>query len=134
MEIERNFQSKAKLSLTPLIDMVFLLVVFFMLTTTFASNEAIDIGFAGDTGEVRPSEKDSIIVEVRKNGLVTVGKKIFRHADFREHLRKILKKDPKTKILLTSSSSATVQDVVIIMDEIQLAGGSDIIFIEREEK
>lgn len=129
MEFRRSFSTKLKMSLTPLIDLVFLLVVFFMLTTTFSVNEAINIGFANETVDVESGDRKSIMVFVSKDGLVSLEGKIMRPAQFREALRHILSKNKKRKIFMKSDSMATVQDIISVMDQIQLAGGLNITFL-----
>ena len=54
----RNTSPRLKPSLTPLIDLVFLLVVFFMLNTSFVREEAINLQFLQQTTGEPSSQND----------------------------------------------------------------------------
>jgi len=130
MEIERSFSSRRKASLTPLIDMVFLLVVFFMLSTTFANDEGISLNFASGNNSSGDGTRKSITVTVEEGGIVDLDGKKYSRNKFREALREVIVKNKKKKIFIKSQGDATVQDVISALDQVQLAGGSDITFLK----
>jgi len=127
--------------MTPLIDMVFLLVVFFMLTTTFTKEEGIDISFSsGGKTEIAGSNK-TILVFIDAGGQILLdggdgneeSMNLYMRDEynyFREDLRKILKEDKNRQIQLYSSEFAIVQDVITTIDQVQMAGGTNITFID----
>jgi len=141
MDFQRSTKRKVKLSMTPLIDMVFLLVVFFMLTTTFTKEEGIDISFSsGGKAEIAGSTK-TILVFIDAGGQILLdggdgseeSMNLYMRDEynyFREDLRNILKEDKNRQIQLYSSEFAIVQDVITTIDQVQMAGGTNITFID----
>jgi len=78
------------INLTPLIDVVFLLLIFFMVTATFQNDER-DLTIAVPEAEHGDPVRDlpeTILVGVRKDGAFTVGGKVLD----REQLRQVLVK------------------------------------------
>ncbi len=132
MEFERSFTSRTKLSLTPLIDVVFLLIVFFMLTTTFARNEAMEMNFgeqaAADSGDVK-----HIIVEAAGFGRILLDGQEYDGQRFVSELKRMLIKHPENLIVVQSNKVASVQDVITVMDYIHRAGGTNTTFVEKLE-
>lgn len=134
MDFERSSSSRYTLNLTPLIDMVFLLVVFFMLTTTFVVNQGISLSFAtSDDVTESVTEQKSLLVFVFNDGAVKVDNTDFSQSQwpkFRSYIYKNYLKGNKGKILVHIDETAKVQDAVSIMDQIQLAGGTNIILVD----
>lgn len=126
MHFERNTEKIRQISLTSLIDIVFLLLFFFMLTTSFVRTESMELSFPG-AGEVNK--------KVAEGGL-----RIFLYDDNRTfledaempvdelkaQLRLLLFKQPDRGILLLSGERVTVQRLVNVMDDIYLVGGKNV--------
>ena len=125
MEFERPEKQRLKIGLTPLIDMVFLLVVFFMLTTTFSTTEVISLDFS--SGDVAPAEKgkdDSILLSVEKDNIFYINGKKLDQITLRRELSNILKDGKKRTMILQWREGSNVQNLVNAMDIGRIAGGS----------
>lgn len=59
-----------KLDMNPMVDLAFLLVSFFMLATTFKTDEAVDVRLPTSTTEIKLPEKDIMIITIAPNGAV----------------------------------------------------------------
>ena len=67
-----NFQSKniddeIDINLTPLIDIVFLLLIFFMVSTTFVNSSSIDVSLPESSAKTAPKETKTPTVSVNAN-------------------------------------------------------------------
>ncbi len=130
MEFERNITSRAKLNMTPLIDMVFLLVVFFMLTSSFNNEEGIEINFSSNEGGAeKPTSQKVIKIYVNEETIYLDDKK-YDYSSFYSSLKDRLLNLDNPHILVSGSKESTVQDVIKIVDQINLAGGTNIIFVK----
>ena len=70
-EIKRP--SSPKLDMNPMVDLAFLLVTFFMLTTTFKTEEAVSIETPSSTSEIKIPEKNIGVISVSEDGRVFYG-------------------------------------------------------------
>ncbi len=130
MDITRA-TARPRISLTPLIDVVFFLLVFFMLTTSFVSPESIHIGFAQATpSDTSPKEKPVIVEIASKNRLLLDGI-AYDPFPFREALRAKMKASGITAVAIQNGPDATVQDLVLAIDQVRFAGAEQILFAEK---
>ncbi|KGF69171.1 hypothetical protein LL06_12385 [Hoeflea sp. BAL378] len=67
MRIDLPVRRHSRLSLTPLIDVIFLLLLFFMLSSTFSRYS--EIAVAGGGGAAGPASRPDVILSVARDGL-----------------------------------------------------------------
>ncbi len=82
---------QAKLQMTSMIDVVFLLIIFFMLVTEFTKMEAEDLQLPKATAAVddEPVPRHRVIVNVKKEGLVVVFRKPYSRAELGKMLSRL---------------------------------------------
>ncbi|PCI22977.1 MAG: biopolymer transporter ExbD [Piscirickettsiaceae bacterium] len=133
-----NFQKKQKedfdLNLTPLIDVVFLLLIFFMVTTTFDKETQLKIELPQAAGaqkqvkkmlEISIDAKGRFFVnqhEVVNSGLETIKKAIKQAAG----------DNKKPSLLISADGQATHQSVITILDAASQLGFVNITFAANE--
>lgn len=135
MMIDRAPRKAKPIPLTPLIDVVFLLVVFFMVTTSFIKIEAIELNLpsAGKQKSGKVSSNDSaekmlntlLVVDIEKTGRVFVNQQAIEQQALERTLR-VAMKGKKQKFLVRVGDAVSVQQLVEIMDIVHLSGGRDV--------
>jgi len=75
MEIEAPRSGSAKLSMAPLIDIVFLLLVFFLLTSALASSDTFDLDLPKSEAG-RDPDAEAIVLQISKDGQIALGPRI----------------------------------------------------------
>jgi biopolymer transport protein ExbD len=73
MAILRNIKTKPKLDMNPMVDMAFLLVAFFMMTTTFRPELPEEVMIPPSSAEVKLPERNLATITVTKTGMVFFG-------------------------------------------------------------
>ena len=120
---------RARVSLTPLIDVVFILLVFFMLASSFVDWRSIRLT-AGETGgSATPDMIGAMLVEVRPEGLRLSGRAMGMEA-LVERLSARLRTHPETRILVRPAGGVAMQPVVNLIDRLDAAGARRLDLIE----
>jgi biopolymer transport protein ExbD len=111
-------EALAGIDLTPLIDAVFQLLIFAMITATFQSDErdlAINVPEAEHGNPVKDLP-ETLIVGVRKDGSFTVGAQILDKEELRQLLVRAKRKNPKQKVVVRAHREAATQHPVTVID------------------
>ena len=105
--------------LTSLIDVIFLLVIFFMVSSQIVPYSLLPLGpLAADSGEPAAPAAETAAPPIAVRilaGRVTIGGESVPIVDFSNRLKE-LKAQGITSILLTPTAAATVQDVVTVLE------------------
>ena len=131
-----NFQrgrgfDEPEINLIPLIDVLLVIIIFLMLTTTYAKFSGIEINLPTADTSKQAEQPNEVNVAVTAGGQVLVNKAPLAAADVRsisEALRRAAgeRKDPL--IVINADAKATHQSVVDIMQAAQAAGYPHISF------
>jgi biopolymer transport protein ExbD len=106
------------MNLTPMIDVIFQLLIFFMVATTFQDPEReIDVELPeASTGELSEAEREEIVINVLRDGsLVLSGETISREALLRR-LARAADLDPDTPVTIRGDRLVHHEKVVGVMD------------------
>jgi len=123
MEFERTTRRTiAALPLTPLIDVMFILIIFFMLTTSFMRVESLELLLPSISGKA--ADKDSVLhLYIQPGGEMLLGSRKISQDELAESLSTMFARDPATRIMLLTADGVTMQQLVDIMDKVYMSGG-----------
>lgn len=116
------------LSLTPLIDVVFLLLIFFLVTSEFEDEERrLDIVLPSATSAVPMTSKPrEIVVDLDQAGVLYLRGEVTSLENFEELLKKAVASNPTNQTVVIRADQATsFQPVVNVMDVCNRTGVSD---------
>lgn len=119
MRFPRRTQEPAGVDLTPLIDVVFLLLIFFMVASSFSRETQLSLTLPQATGTPPPSEPQAIQVLVSPLGEYVVdGEKLTESNDsaLRSALLRLGQRKTTLPLIVTADANASYQAVVRVMD------------------
>ncbi|KFI23880.1 ExbD/TolR family protein [Nitrosococcus oceani] len=109
------------INLTPLIDMVFILLIFFMVTASFVKESGIDINRpAAQSAEQK--ERANIIIAIKKNGEVWIDRRQVTLNALRAHVERLHAENPEGTVIISADKEAPTEFLVRALDEARLAG------------
>lgn len=117
--------TEASVDLTPMIDMTFILLIFFMVATTFQKDLKIDINRPGaSTGQVASTK--AIKVYVDKQGQAYLDGEPVQVWVIQSRLRDLLKTQSQKSVLVVTDEIVPSGKLVEVVDQARLAGAEDI--------
>ena len=137
-----NFQrtrghDEPKINLIPLIDVLLVIIIFLMLTTTYAKFSGLEINLPTADAGKQAEQPNEVHVAVTANGQVLINKSPLVAADVRsisEALRRAAGDTKEPIIVINADAKATHQSVVDIMQAAQTAGYPHISFATQSPK
>ena len=119
MKFRRRAQRDNSINLTPLIDVVFLLLIFFMVTTTFTRETRMLISLPEAEADAMASEQTTLELLISKDGSYAVNGKSLINRDIKTimaALKDASAGDSAMPLVITADAESTHQAVITAMD------------------
>ncbi len=136
MKLLPRHSEEPDVNLTPMIDVVFLLLLFFMVSTSFIRESSLKVDLPEASGQALAEQETPIDIIIRANGEVLVNETPIAVAT-RDALRDLLKTtagdnaDPH--IIISADANAEYQHIVTAMDAAQLLGFTRLTLATRQK-
>jgi biopolymer transport protein ExbD len=128
----RGGSDQVDVNMSPLIDMVFLLLIFFVVTTSFVKESGIEVSRStASTAEVK--ENASVMIGVSSDGDVFMGGKKVDVRSVRGLVERALAEDPEAGVVVVADKGSETGDVVKVMDQCRLAGAASVSLAAKRE-
>lgn len=136
MNFRRRSRDEVGVDLTPLIDVVFLLLIFFMVSTTFIRETQLKIDLPEASGELQEIESDAIEITIDRRGDYAVNERLLVNNEMDTLLRALrellAEREPSARVIITADASAAHAAVVRAMDAAGRVGLSRISITTRQ--
>ena len=129
MPKRRRGRHEATVELTPLIDVVFLLLIFFMVSTTFVRETQLKIELPEASGEAQEVDPGTIEIVIDRRGEYSVSGRLLTASDKRTLIRALNEmkgQESGQRVVITADANAAHQAVVRAMDAAGSVGLSQI--------
>lgn len=115
-------QTLTELNVTPLLDLAFVLLIIFMITTPLIENSMDLVVPTSSTakGSVNPAEVMTISID--KNDTIKLNSEIVTSADLEARLKSLHSQNPATAVVVRPHQDLAVQKFVGVMDILQRTG------------
>ena len=133
MKFRKSREEESRLGITPLIDIVFLLLIFFMLTSHFHIASGVPIRLPKITQKEYDSKGHKITLVIDRSGRIYLKGKNINLMRLGQELKKTVKKDERIHLLLEADKDVSHGRVVDVMDCAKKAGVSSIIIAANWE-
>lgn len=135
MKFPRRTLEDPAINLTPLIDVVFLLLIFFMVTTTFTRETRLAVNLPEADAAPAEQQQNQIEVLVNQNGRYSINNELLSdnlRDTLRDRLVQVAGGNLNQTILLIADAESSHQAVITAMDAIGQAGFSGFSIATRE--
>lgn len=129
MKIERDRKVSDEIPTSSMADIAFLLIIYFMVTTTFTATRGVDFGLPEE--EDTPPEierEESVHIKVQPGGALLVDDKPMQLDEVLEYLKPKLERNPTKPVIIQTDPQAAYGNMVNVLDE--LRQGEDKVGIE----
>jgi biopolymer transport protein ExbD len=121
MRLKRRRWDEGGIIMTPLIDMVFNTLIFFMVNATLSINPAIRVDLPKAQTSLGTVSED-ILVSIQADGTVFIGSRQVKSEDFSMELRTEMARVGKKTVLLQGDRTLPYETLIEVMDQAKMAG------------
>jgi biopolymer transport protein ExbD len=114
-------EQTADIDMTPMLDIVFIMLIFFIVTTSFVKESGIDVNRPTAQTATR-KEQGNIIVSIKPNGDVWIDKRQVDIRAVRANVSRLHAEQPLGAVVIAADKDAKVKVLTQVMDQIRLAG------------
>lgn len=122
--------SETGIDISPLMDCVFILLIFFIVTTTFVEETGVEVDKPQAASSVR-LEKTSILLALTEKGEVVYGGRDIGFGGIQPLVKRLLQKED-VPVIIQADTAAQSGLLVRVIDEAKLAGASKVSIATRQ--
>ena len=114
-------QDDTEVNLTPMLDVVFIMLIFFIVTASFVKEAGIDVS-RPDAATAERKERGNILVAISDSGQIWIDK---RHVDIRAvraNIERLAAENPQGSVVIQADKDSKNGILVQVMDAARLAG------------
>ncbi|MFP7675215.1 ExbD/TolR family protein [Marivita sp. S0852] len=135
--LSRPKPAKAMISLVPMIDVMLILLVFFMVTSTYLNLDMIPAIATGDdtpppTDASESNAGATMMIRLGSDGVPTIRGQPYSTPDLAHLIADRLSADPMLAVLVLPSAAADMQALISVMDSITHAGARNLRVVRLE--
>lgn len=122
----------ANVNLTPLIDMVFILLIFFLVTASFTKEAGIEVDRPSAQTAIR-QEASNLVIAIDKNNEIWVENRNIDIRTIRAYVEQQQAQNPEGSVIILADKDSRAGMTVDVLDQVRLAGVTNVaIAAERE--
>ncbi|MBU0720814.1 biopolymer transporter ExbD [bacterium] len=132
MRFRRKKDEISDVDMSPLIDMVFILLIFFMVSSTFVKDMKLDLERPGASSASKASSK-VIRVYIDNQAEVYVDNQPVKLWAVQSKLREMLRASTNKSVLVITDNSIAVEKLIELVDQCRLSGAKDVAVATKKE-
>ncbi len=128
-------EDETEVDMTPMLDIVFIMLIFFIVTTSFIKEDGIEINRPNkNQSEAPPNPTSPIVIRISDTGDVTIGVSLIEVAQVEARVSAALSKKPKAAVIVMTSESARTGIVIGVVDAVKKAGIAQVTVMKMKKQ
>ncbi|MCK9181349.1 MAG: biopolymer transporter ExbD [Fibrobacteraceae bacterium] len=118
--IRKNVRRNSNIDISPMMDMAFILLIFFIVTSTFTRETGIDVS-KPKASTVKELSQESVLIGITRQGTVHINETQVNLPSLQTILRQMMAETPDRPVIIVSDRDAPSGRIVDVLDECNLA-------------
>jgi biopolymer transport protein ExbD len=120
-----NDEEESQIDLTPMLDVVFIMLIFFIVTSTFVKEAGVDVTRPNAETAV-PTDASSIQIGITPNNQIWIDKRQVDKRAVRANVEKALAESPGAAVIIIADALSNTETLIDVMDQARLAGATSV--------
>ena len=125
-------EEDAQIDMTPMLDVVFIMLIFFIVTASFVKESGIDVNRPEAATAVQ-KDRANILVAISDTGEVWINKRQVDVRAVQANIERLYAENPQGSVVIQADKKATTETLIKVMDAARAAGVFDVSIATQEE-
>ncbi len=112
----KNEQEEAEINLTPMLDVVFIMLIFFIVTATFIRETGLDVNRPDQDQAQVVQEEGAILVIIDSTDDIWIDRRVVDPRAVRANIERLHAEDPERPVVIQAANASSAEILVTIMD------------------
>ena len=114
-------RDESTIDITPMLDIVFIMLIFFIVTTSFVKETGVEVNRPNAATAVR-DERGNILIAITANDEIWIDKRMIDLRSVRANVERLKAENPEGSVIIQADKASKTGFFVETMDQVRLAG------------
>lgn len=125
-------EDDASIDMTPMLDIVFIMLIFFIVTASFVKESGIEVN-RPEAQTATQQDRANILVAIDSNGDIWINRRRVDVAQLRPNIERLHAENPQGSVVIQADEQATTKQLVAVMDAARQAGVYNVSIAAQEQ-
>lgn len=118
-------EEDAEINMTPMLDVVFIMLIFFIVTTSFVRETGVEVNrpLAEASGKL---PQNAILIAITDDNQIWVDQRRIDGRAVRRNIERMLTENPESTVVIQADTAAATGTLINVLDQTKLAGAKNI--------
>jgi biopolymer transport protein ExbD len=114
-------EEESEINITPMLDVVFIMLIFFIVTASFVKEAGIDVNRPDAETAVR-QERANILIAISENNEIWIDQRQVDPRALRANIERLRAENPEGSVVIQADRKAITETLILVMDSARQAG------------
>jgi biopolymer transport protein ExbD len=124
MRRHKRGDDEAEINMTPMLDIVFIMLIFFIVTTSFVKEIGIDVNRPSNAPPRKTKESQVILIEISEVGVISINRRQTEMAAVRANIESERSRTPDASVVVVADKDADSGILVRVIDQARRGGAT----------
>ena len=125
-------EEEAAIDMTPMLDVVFIMLIFFIVTASFVKEAGIDVNRPEAATAVK-KDRANILIAISDKGEIWINKRRIDVRAVQANIERLRAENPQGSVVIQADKKATTETLLKVMDASRAAGVYDVSIAAQEQ-
>lgn len=125
-------EEEANIDMTPMLDVVFIMLIFFIVTASFVKEAGIDVNRPEAATAVK-KDRANILIAISEKGEIWINKRRIDERAVQANIERLHAENPQGTVVIQADKKATTETLIKVMDASRAAGVFDVSIAAQEQ-
>ncbi len=125
-------EEESKIDITPMLDVVFIMLIFFIVTATFVKEAGIDVN-RPDAATAEVKEKANILVAISSTDEIWINRRKVDQRAVQPNIERLFAENPQGSVVIQADKDSRNEMLVVVMDAARSAGVQNVAIAANQQ-